>query len=48
MADNKNNPTGKPQGDKREQPIKDLDKNVSSSKDDKVKGGAAAKKKAFE
>jgi hypothetical protein len=42
-TDNRNNPTGKPQTDKQ-QPIKDLnDKNVSPSKGENVKGGAAKK-----
>ena len=44
MATDKSNPSGKPQGDKRDQPIKDLnDKSVPPSKGDNVKGGAAKK-----
>ena len=44
MADNRDNPTRKPQSGKPEQKITDLpDKQVSSAKEQQVKGGMAKK-----
>lgn len=49
MADNRDNPTRKPQSGKPEQKISDLpDKQVSSAKEQQVKGGIAKKFEADE